>query len=153
MNQSQENWPDVQVSLSTATPSLGGALPKLATLKIGYEVVRYNYDYDRLGGHPSSIRPVSASKRSAKTSGFMSLRPRLSLSLSDTREQDEEKLTDSVNVLATETEAGMSSSSFTIPRRATIDSDVSLFFVRSFSSFKHFFLFPRVNHIKLQLVY
>ncbi|CAF1088362.1 unnamed protein product [Rotaria sordida] len=34
VNKSQENWSDTQFSLSTATPSLGGAAPKLATLKV-----------------------------------------------------------------------------------------------------------------------
>ncbi|CAF3641616.1 unnamed protein product [Rotaria sordida] len=34
INKSQENWSDTQFSLSTATPSLGGSAPKLATLKV-----------------------------------------------------------------------------------------------------------------------
>ena len=112
------------MSLSTATPSLGGALPKLATLKIGYEVVRYDHDYDRYRGLESA-RFMSASKSMKKSFGLPSLRPRLSFASSGVTEEDEEKSTNSVNVLAAETEAGMSSSSFTIPRRATIDADVS----------------------------
>lgn len=112
------------MSLSTATPSLGGALPKLTTLKIGYEVARYDHGYDRLGGLESA-RFMSASKQMKKSSGLPNLRPRLSFASSGVTEEDEERSTNSVNVLATETEASMSSSSFTIPRRATIDADVS----------------------------
>lgn len=127
------------MSLSTATPSLGGALPKLATLKIGYEVARYHHNYDRYSASTEGVQLMSASIQSAKFNRFKSLRPRLSFSSNTVKEEDDES-TDSVNVLATETEAGMSSSNFTIPRRATIDSDVSLLFQRSLSSFNLHYL-------------
>ena len=111
------------MSLSTATPSLGGALPKLATLKIGYEVARYDYDYARKSRSSSGVNLMSFTRLAAKSEKSMRLRAQTSLMSSEVKEEGQ--LIDSVNVLAAETEAGMSSSSFTIPRRATIDADVS----------------------------
>ena len=146
VNQSQENWSDVQLSLSTATPSLGGALPKLATLKIGYEVPRYNYDYDRVGC--ASVQLKSASFMSRKALPMMRMRAQTSLGSSVRSDGEDDKSSELVNVLATETEASMSSASFNIPRRATIDADVSLLFLYSISSFS-----SRVNHTKSRSVY
>ena len=127
MNKSQENWSDVQLSLSTATPSLGGALPKLATLKIGYEVPRYNYNYNNICLAQCAKRSsrFSASNLLPGTPSFMRNRAQSSFTSSAT--EDFQDQSDIVNVLAAQTEASMSSTSFTIPRRATIDADVSSF--------------------------
>lgn len=124
MNKSQENWPDVQLSLSTATPSLGGALPKLATLKINYEVPRYNYGRKNA---PSSTAFFSRSS-AIEHSIMPSMIARYSLDDNSGIECDDEQTQSAINVLATQTEASMSSTSFNIPRRSTIDSDVSLSF-------------------------
>lgn len=65
--------------------------------------------------------------RSAKKMGRprLSFRGRSSLSSKEIAEENYPTTTDTVNVLSTTTEAGMSSSSFAIPRRSTIDADVS----------------------------
>jgi len=145
VNKSQENWPDAQLSLSTATPSLGGAPPKLTTLKINYYQPPYNRfsDYDRLAADSEFCEKAdhfcvqSASLRESKKSkGFVSLRSRLSLNSKRIVEEDEEATSNTVNVLSTTTEASMSSSSFAIPRRSTIDADVSLFPFCGLSIFK-----------------
>jgi hypothetical protein len=60
---------------------------------------------------------------------FGRVRARTTLDSRALSEKDEEKSSELINVLATEAEASMSSTSFTIPRRATIDADVSLFFI------------------------
>ncbi|UJR33431.1 hypothetical protein I4U23_020876 [Adineta vaga] len=131
VNKSQENWVDTQLSLSTATPSLGGTPPKLNTLKIDYYRPRYNYrnDYDCLAEsgleQASNLcyagldeAPRAASK---KSKAFVSFRGRSDLNLKKTSEESENPNT--VNVLSTTTEASMSSSSFAIPRRSTIEAD------------------------------
>lgn len=110
--------------MSTATPSLGGAPPKLKTLKIGYPVP--SYDYDRIQSIPTigsltigcDYLPPQANRRT-KMIGVTSL--------SSTLSEQSQGFTPGniVNVLATNTEASMSSASFAIPRRATIDADVS----------------------------
>jgi len=122
MNKSQENWPDVQLSLSTAIPSLGGAPPKLATLKIDYEKPSYN----RRGLSPG----VEFFKEATlcKSTRFAVPRRMLastSLNSSTLSEEDEEQSLSTINVLAAQTEASMSSTSFAIPRKSTIDADVS----------------------------
>jgi hypothetical protein len=140
VNKSQENWPDAQLSLSTAIPSLGGAPPKLTTLKIDYYRPQYDYprsnDYDRLGRLDdlcvrSAVCELEASQFSSasrKTKKFMSLRGRSSLSSKQIIEEEEDpSAANTVNVLSTTAEASMSSTSFNIPRRSTIDADVSFF--------------------------
>jgi hypothetical protein len=116
------------LSLSTATPSLGGTLPKLATLKIGYEVPRYNYQQGLRG----CTIPTIGFDRSEKLEMFRkstSMREKLSLASSALDEADEGSSPGTINVLATQAEASMSSTSFTIPRRSTIDADVRSFFI------------------------
>ena len=114
------------MSLSTATPSLGGAPPKLATWKIGYETPRY----DRLSVLESqSVMLCAESRQFSKRSSFMRPRAKTSLSSNGIFGEDEEdkEISNTVNVLATQTEASMSSTSFAIPRRSTVDADVSFF--------------------------
>lgn len=67
--------------------------------------------------------------RSKKAKGFVSFRGRSALASKQLSEDDEDydKTPNTVNVLSTTTEASMSSSSFAIPRRATIEADVSFF--------------------------
>jgi len=114
------------LSLSTATPSLGGALPKLATLKIGYEAYRYNYRGETNALHESSLLSGESFKLSRKLRLPTSMRSMSYLSSSTMDEAEEDQSPSTINVLATQTEASMSSASFAIPRRSTIDADVSL---------------------------
>ena len=136
------------MSLSTATPSLGGVSPKLATLKLGYEVP--HFDYDGMSSLNESSRMYKAFAAPAKkSSGFMRIRALSSLAPSSYEEADEPQSLNTVNVLAARTEASMSSASFAIPRRSTIDADVSLF---SFCYLSNLFfenlLFNRASRIK-----
>ncbi len=55
----------------------------------------------------------------------MQLKARTSLGSSTLSEEDEEQSLSTINVLAAQTEASMSSTSFAIPRKSTIDADVS----------------------------
>ncbi|CAF1392753.1 unnamed protein product [Rotaria sordida] len=133
VNKSQENWQDASFSLSTATPSLGGVPPKLHTLKIDYYKPPVIYHRQRsqseanelescyaLGKAEMAIRPQMKRSKGA----FRSFRGKLSLAYDPTIEDyDEESAETTVNVLASKTEASMSSTSFVIPRRSTIDSD------------------------------
>ncbi|CAF1222356.1 unnamed protein product [Adineta ricciae] len=122
VNQSQENWSNVQLSLSTAKPSLGGAPPKLATLRIGYEIPRYDYRRENFAGFGGSFgAPMLMCAKKSRPSSMM--RAFTSLGSSSFNEQEESTASPTINVLAAETEASMSSSSFSIPRRATIDAD------------------------------
>ncbi|CAF4255353.1 unnamed protein product, partial [Adineta steineri] len=134
VNKSQENWPDTQLSLSTATPSLGGAPPKLSTLKVTYYQPRYNNCRNnnhfidenecvkRINGSTSRVSE-SSGRRFMNSDMFASVRGRSSLNSKNILEEDEEETSNTVNVLSTTTEASMSSSSFAIPRRSTIDAD------------------------------
>ncbi|CAF1298264.1 unnamed protein product [Adineta ricciae] len=135
-NKSQENWIDAQLSLSTAKPSLGGAPPKLSTLKIEYYQPRYesrSYDCALLDEglcdmkYSLSTSGLAAEEvpRSRKAKGFVSFRGRSALASKPLSEDDEDydRAQNIVNVLSTTTEASMSSSSFAIPRRATIEAD------------------------------
>ncbi len=137
MNKSQENWPDTQLSLSTATPSLGGAPPKLTTLKIDYYQPRsyIQRDLSDLECRAEDLSLASkhfclnaVSYKSKKSRGFVSFRGRSSLKSKPTVEESEIDTENTVNVLSTTAEASMSSTSFAIPRRSTIDADVSFLF-------------------------
>lgn len=137
VNKSQEDWLDAQLALSTATPSLGGAPPKLNTLKIAYYQPHYDHheDYDRLEACGLEDLKTSAlcdfgldgvDVVSKKSKGFVSMRGRSSLRKQRIAEEKEEESPNTVNVLSTTTEASMSSASFAIPRKSTIEADVSL---------------------------
>jgi hypothetical protein len=154
VNKSQENWPDTQLSLSTATPSLGGAPPKLMTLKVNY-YQRPNYRADQC--YFSSIAEEAdmeddvcylqsaglaelSVQPSRKRKGFASFRERSSLNSKSVDGKETTEAENTVNVLSTTAEASMSSTSFAIPRRATIDADVSVHFsfpTCFFSSHEH----------------
>ncbi|CAF4346727.1 unnamed protein product, partial [Adineta steineri] len=133
INKSQENWTDVQLSLSTATPSLGGAVPKLGTLKIGYLVPRYNSyrspKFEMMDDlyEEAETHCLKAASFQSKSFAFSKRRAKTSLNSIET---DELEAPGTINVFASQTEASMSSSSFTIPRRATIDADVCLLFIQ-----------------------
>lgn len=61
-----------------------------------------------------------------------------SLGPGSVNDESEDQSLNTINVLATQTDASMSSSNFAIPRRSTIDADVSLsvlFLVDSVQSF------------------
>ncbi|CAF3804223.1 unnamed protein product [Rotaria sp. Silwood1] len=136
VNKSQENWHNTNFSLSTATPSLGGTPPKLNTLKVDYYKPPITYysptlasrtlscnDYDRVN---CEMKSESLPKKRSK-GAFRSFRGKSSLAYDPTIEdEDDESVETKVNVLTSKTEASMSSSSFVIPRRSTIDSDVSI---------------------------
>jgi hypothetical protein len=159
VNKSQENWTDAQLSLSTATPSLGGAPPKLTTLKIDYYRPSYNHyqlndfdenDYDR-AIECRRVACVQASPiRLKKLRGFPSFRARSSLNSKPIAEEKELNTENIVNVLSTTTEASMSSSSFSIPRRSTIDADVSF---DCSNYLKLIISSHRVNHTKSQSLF
>jgi len=156
VNKSQENWPDTQLSLSTATPSLGGAPPKLTTLKIDYYQPRY-YAEERLSDVECKAQILSLksnsflthfkAEKSKKSRGFVSFRGRSSLNSKPTVEENGMDTENTVNVLSTTTEASMSSTSFAIPRRSTIDADVSFLFV-SDSFYLQILMSYRANHTK-----
>ncbi|CAM4962810.1 unnamed protein product [Rotaria socialis] len=134
VNRSQENWHDANFSLSTATPSLGGTPPKLSTLKIDYykpSPPTYHRPtrksqavvMDR-GESLDAIELQCASLYSKRSKGaFRSFRGKSSLNYDPTIEENNEAAETQVNVLTSTTEASMSSTSFVIPRRSTIDSD------------------------------
>ncbi len=139
MNKSQENWSDTQLSLSTATPSLGGAPPKLMTLNV--KSYQSSYHRGEKFYHHTRFRPAFFEKfRSEEARAYADTEYSKCL---DRRIVDEKETADEeniVNVLSTTAEASMSSTSFTIPRRATIDADVSVHFsfpMRFFSSHEH----------------
>jgi hypothetical protein len=71
-----------------------------------------------------STSGASFSRQAKKTSRMLAFS---SLNSSEVAEDDEQYSSNTINVLATKTEASMSSTSFAIPRRSTIDADVSLF--------------------------
>ena len=124
------------------------------TWKIDYYRPQYNYhqssDYDRLGKLDELCLQSSAlcdmgsaefSSVSKKSKRFMSLRGRSSLSSKQIIEEEEDhSAANTVNVLSTTAEASMSSTSFTIPRRSTIDADVSCFPFQILSFSKHQYL-------------
>ncbi len=70
---------------------------------------------------------IGSSMSFSKSSSRMRMRAQTSLSSNGLTEDDGLESSNTVNVLATQTEASMSSTSFAIPRRSTIDADVSLF--------------------------
>jgi hypothetical protein len=129
----------VQLSLSTATPSLGGALPKLKTLKLGYEIP---YNERHVVQMQSASRSMSfGSSMFDEIKSSVLNRAKLNLfSSSNEEDGNQYDLPNTINVLATKTEASMSSTSFAIPRRSTIDADVSfIFFFSSFDIQTSFF--------------
>jgi len=131
VNQSQENWIDVQLALSTAKPSLGGTPPKLNTLRVNYYTppVRH-YDYDRIAPQSLALEDCALessmmlkSARLMSKSRSFALRGRKQLESKEESSLVDEDEPNMVNVLETKTEASMSSASFAIPRRATIEAD------------------------------
>jgi len=110
----------VQLALSTAAPSLGGALPKLATLKINFETQVFRYAkksaFFSVGG--SSSLSLSIPR------GVPQMRARRRLSTSHSNSDGDDDDDNTINVLSTRTETSMSSTSFSIPRRTTIEADV-----------------------------
>lgn len=116
----------MQLALSTATPSLGGALPKLATLKINFEPefsILQCASYSKKSAFFSS-NALSSSK---PPRGIPQVRARRHLSSSQSKndgDDDDDDHPNTINVLSTHTEASMSSASFSIPRRTTIEADV-----------------------------
>ncbi|CAF3952179.1 unnamed protein product, partial [Rotaria sordida] len=122
VNKSQEDWSDTQFSLSTSTPSLGGAAPKLATLKVNCR--QYHAIPQRsMSSVPGSIPTIGASF--SRTSRKLSnVREQTSLISSASSYNDDEDTSQSiVNVLGSKAEMSFSSTSFTIPRRSTINAD------------------------------
>ncbi|CAF3662575.1 unnamed protein product [Rotaria socialis] len=134
VNRSQENWHDANFSLSTATPSLGGTPPKLSTLKIDYykppPMIYHRPTYELCSSSSDQGESLDAfAGKGVKFSSnrskgaFRSFRGKSSLNYDPTIEENNEAAETQVNVLTSTTEASMSSTSFVIPRRSTIDSD------------------------------
>jgi len=67
-------------------------------------------------------------ERQKKLRRFASFRERQSLSSKNIIEEETSNTENTVNVLSTTAEASMSSTSFAIPRRSTIDADVSFLY-------------------------
>ena len=113
---------------------MGGSPPKLETLKIDYRYPR-SRDYDRIRsdnlenqryaladcGLMAEAQTFSRKSASRSFRGITNLKSRSST----ITEEDDMSRSNSVNVLETKAEASMSSTSFSIPRRATIEADVS----------------------------
>ncbi|CAF3032987.1 unnamed protein product [Rotaria sp. Silwood2] len=133
VNKSQENWLDANFSLSTATPSLGGTPPKLSTLKIDYYKAPATYskrilrsESRNLDNYNSLECQLMAESEPMKRSkgAFRSFRGKSTLAYDPTIEaEDNESAEMKVDVLTSKAEASMSSTSFVIPRRSTIDSN------------------------------
>ncbi|CAF2050164.1 unnamed protein product [Rotaria magnacalcarata] len=132
INRSQENWHDANFSLSTATPSLGGTPPKLSTLKVDYykppmiyHVPSYALEssiLDESESLDSSAGKFMKLSTNRSKGAFRSFRGKSSLNYDSTIGENDEAAETQVNVLTSTTEASMSSASFVIPRRSTIDS-------------------------------
>ncbi|CAF2613652.1 unnamed protein product [Rotaria sp. Silwood2] len=114
-------------------PSLGGTPPKLNTLKIDYYKPSFTYErripqsktleLDHCELRACGLIDEGVSEKS-KRNAFRSARSKSLLGYDPTIEDaDEESAATEVNVLISKTEASISSSSFVIPRRSTIDSD------------------------------
>ncbi|CAF3374423.1 unnamed protein product [Rotaria sp. Silwood1] len=113
--------------------SLGGAPPKLSTLKINYYKPPVTYSKRTLRAetvdmddcvHVQCLLDVQSESIRRSKGAFKSYRGKSSLADDLTIEnQDEEYAKAQVNVLASKTEASMSSTGFVIPRQSTIDSD------------------------------
>ena len=132
MNQSQENWADVQLSLSTAKPSLGGTPPKLNTLRVDYYAPPRHYvcsagfaeDCSPMEYAMSGDMVLKNASMFSKKSRSLTFRGRKALESKAESIEEADESRNTLNVLETKTEASMSSASFAIPRRATIDADV-----------------------------
>ncbi|CAF1450353.1 unnamed protein product [Didymodactylos carnosus] len=128
-NQSNENWLNTQFSLSTATPSLSGTPPKLSTLKIDYKRPNYrssSVDYDRLSSLECKAASMSLQSAAFYHRRSATLIPKLSLGNNSKASESMfaiDENTDDVGVLVSKAETGLSSTSFSIPRSATIESD------------------------------
>ncbi|CAF1167549.1 unnamed protein product [Didymodactylos carnosus] len=116
-NQSNENWIDALFSLSTATPSLGGSPPKLGTMKVNYNTYDNFDERYKQTRHSKSFRSINRSVNQS-----------LMLSTSIDVHSYDPTIEDSygelpLNVLISRTETSLSSSTFVIPRKATIEAD------------------------------
>ena len=82
---------------------------------------------------------IKEAMQTKKSRGFVSFRGRSSLK---SKAVNEESGINTVNVLSTTTEVSMSSTSFAIPRRSTIDADVNYnFSIEDYLLFKHIYFF------------
>ena len=148
MNKSQENWSDAQFSLSTATPSLGGAAPKLTTLKVNSRQYRTTPRSPMLSwGSGTSPMHVSSMSRARNVT---EMRDMTSLNIGTAWGDDEEDpLRNISNALETQAEMTFSSTNFIISRRSSIDADVSIYYCSSLhTDFSlNFYIIERVNHI------
>jgi len=109
-NNSGENWTDTQLALSTATPSLGGAPPVLNTLYVNWKAVArnlYSEDEEETLELSKSMKKEKKEKRTISFSipGGGSAAPK------------------PVSVLTTQSQEAITSTSFSIPRSATILCD------------------------------
>ncbi|CAF1148290.1 unnamed protein product [Rotaria sordida] len=122
INKSQENWSDTQFSLSTATPSLGGSAPKLATLKVNNR--QYHGVPQRFMSSAAQSMLSMGGSMSRASKELSHVRERTSLTSSaDSYNDDEDTSQNIVNVLGSKADMSFSITSFTIPRRSTIDAD------------------------------
>ncbi|CAF4297463.1 unnamed protein product [Rotaria sp. Silwood2] len=133
VNKSQENWLDANFSLSTAKPSLGGTPPKLNTLNIDYykplvidsKQIPKTELTDSIASTTSKFAVMHESTPTDRWKDvFRSFRAKSLLAHDPTIEDKDAEFDETkVNILASKTAASMSSISFVIPRRSTIDSN------------------------------
>ncbi|XP_065920409.1 protein F37C4.5-like [Dysidea avara] len=104
-----EDWNATNVCLSTATPSVGGAIPELGTCKLTFQVPDYRldeYSFSKKSGGFGFSRSGSVSKKRKRTSGY---------SESEEREQ--------MKIPQADVSQGLSTTTFEITGKATIPSD------------------------------
>jgi len=133
-NSTGETWQNTRLTLSTAEPAAGGEPPELETAKVSFlpEVVK-------------TRAKASFMSRSAKGSAPMD---EDLCCVEECAEEEAEPMV--MNVVVAETKRGMTSSTFEIPRRTTIESDgeshkVTIAVVPDIEAKIEYLLLPRLH--------
>lgn len=97
VNNTSENWVEVEMSLSTAKPSVGGALPALPRKQVDFKIIGHNYmDRWQQRGHAYADKKAESFRIPAPTSFLSDLRSRNNIPNfaleSETREQPVETI-------------------------------------------------------------
>jgi len=133
-NNTGEDWKDASLALSTAQPQIGGGPPPLGTLRAHYPPVmrEFKKSAKRMAPLASSVMKKERERRSSM-------------------DYDEEK----ADVLVAEVKESATSTSFSIPRRATINSDgkphkVTIEIIPLAGSFSHTIIPKESQHAYLR---
>lgn len=102
-----EDWTDTKISLSTAVPSIGGSVPKLSTQNVSIKPIAKNLCLQSYG-----FREMKMKKKCLPSMAFVD----------EALEESEISSMDVVKTEATRSSIG-STSTFMIPRKASIPSD------------------------------